>query len=57
MVWYFKGKYEADVIAYVIMPNHLHVIVYFKSDGFKSLPVENDLWLTKSSIVLKIKGT
>ena len=24
-----KKKYNADVMAYVIMPNHLHVILYF----------------------------
>ena len=29
-----KEKYGADIIAYVIMPNHLHVILHFESDGF-----------------------
>src|ERR1700710_623948 len=34
MVWNFKRKKEADVIAYVIMPNHLHVILHFAREGF-----------------------
>jgi REP element-mobilizing transposase RayT len=29
-----KEKYNADVIAYVIMPNHVHCILYFKEPGF-----------------------
>ena len=29
-----KTKYDADVIAYVIMPNHLHVILHFHKAGF-----------------------
>lgn len=29
-----KNEYNADVIAYVIMPNHLHIIVHFYSEGF-----------------------
>ena len=29
-----KVKYGADVIAYVIMPNYLHLIIHFESDGF-----------------------
>jgi REP element-mobilizing transposase RayT len=29
-----KEKYGSDVIAYVIMPNHLHCILYFKETGF-----------------------
>ena len=29
-----KEEYNADVIAYVIMPNHLHVIVHFHKEGF-----------------------
>lgn len=29
-----KGEFNADVIAYVIMPNHLHVIVHFKNERF-----------------------
>src|SRR5687768_12331910 len=27
-------EHNADVIAYVIMPNHLHVIVHFHKEGF-----------------------
>ena len=23
-------KYEADILAYVLMPNHIHLIIYFK---------------------------
>jgi putative transposase len=29
-----KNEYNADVVAYVIMPNHLHVILHFHSEGF-----------------------
>src|SRR5882762_11440457 len=29
-----KEKYNADVVAYVIMPNHVHCILYFKEAGF-----------------------
>ena len=29
-----KSTYRCDVLAYVIMPNHLHCILYFKDDGF-----------------------
>lgn len=28
-----KSKNNADVISYVIMPNHLHVIIYFHGQG------------------------
>ena len=29
-----KNKYNCNVLAYVIMPNHLHCILYFKHAGF-----------------------
>jgi putative transposase len=29
-----KDEFNADIIAYVIMPNHLHVIVHFKNERF-----------------------
>ena len=29
-----KTKYDCDVVAYVIMPNHSHCILYFKEPGF-----------------------
>jgi REP element-mobilizing transposase RayT len=29
-----REEYNADVVAYVIMPNHLHVIVHFQKEGF-----------------------
>ncbi len=29
-----KEKYQADVIAYVIMPNHLHFVAHFHKEGF-----------------------
>jgi len=29
-----KSKYNADVVAYVIMPNHVHAILHFHSKGF-----------------------
>ena len=29
-----RDEFNADIIAYVIMPNHLHVIVHFKNEGF-----------------------
>ncbi len=29
-----KKDYEADVVAYVIMPNHLHVTLHFHKEGF-----------------------
>ncbi|MES2773748.1 MAG: hypothetical protein V4722_06165 [Bacteroidota bacterium] len=29
-----KQSYDADVLAYVIMPNHLHAILHFQKDGF-----------------------
>ncbi len=28
------GKYNAAVVAYVIMPNHLHVVIHFQTAGF-----------------------
>ena len=31
---YLKNKNIADTIAYVIMPNHLHNILYFPKEGF-----------------------
>ena len=30
-----KDTYQCDVLAYVIMPNHLHCILYFKDEGFQ----------------------
>ena len=29
-----KNEYNADVVSYVIMPNHLHVILHFHNEGF-----------------------
>ena len=29
-----KNEYYADVVSYVIMPNHLHVILHFHNEGF-----------------------
>ena len=29
-----KNEYKSDVVAYVIMPNHLHVILHFHSEDF-----------------------
>ena len=29
-----KNKYNADVVACLIMPNHLHVILHFNSECF-----------------------
>ena len=29
-----KKKYNADVVAYVIMPNHLHTILHFHDENF-----------------------
>jgi REP element-mobilizing transposase RayT len=29
-----KKEYNADIVAYVIMPNHLHAIVHFYKEGF-----------------------
>jgi len=29
-----KERYYADTLAYVIMPNHLHVIFHFQKEGF-----------------------
>jgi putative transposase len=29
-----KTKHDADVVAYVVMPNHLHVILHFQKTGF-----------------------
>ena len=29
-----KKEYNADVVAYVIMPNHLHVILHFHNESF-----------------------
>ncbi len=34
MVCRFKKEYHAEVVAYVIMPNHLHVILHFYKEGF-----------------------
>ena len=31
---FLKEQYIADVVAYVIMPNHLHAIVHFHKAGF-----------------------
>ena len=30
-----KDTYNCDVLAYVIMPNHMHCILYFKDEGFE----------------------
>ena len=29
-----KEKYNVDVVAYVIMPNHVHIIAHFHKEGF-----------------------
>ena len=29
-----KEQHNADIVAYVIMPNHLHLIVHFHKEGF-----------------------
>ncbi len=29
-----KEKHNADIVAYAIMPNHLHIIVHFHKEGF-----------------------
>ena len=29
-----KDEFNADIIAYVIMPNHLHIIAHFKNESF-----------------------
>lgn len=29
-----KNEYYADVVSYVIMPNHLHAILHFHNEGF-----------------------
>jgi REP element-mobilizing transposase RayT len=29
-----KEKYKADVVAYVVMPNHLHAILHFHNENF-----------------------
>ena len=31
---FIKKKYKADVVAYVIMPNHLHAILHFHNENF-----------------------
>ena len=30
---FVANKYEADYLGYVLMPNHLHIIVYFKKEN------------------------
>lgn len=45
-----KDQHNAHIIAYVIMPNHLHVIVHFRttvSISMQLLVMEKDLWLMK----------
>jgi len=27
---FVNKKYETDILGYVIMPNHIHLIIYFK---------------------------
>ncbi len=34
-----KKDYNAAVIAYVIMPNHLHVIIHFHNEHFNLNPI------------------
>ena len=34
MVYCLKNEYYADVVSYVIMPNHLHAILHFHNEGF-----------------------
>jgi REP element-mobilizing transposase RayT len=34
MVCCLKEQDNADVVAYVIMPNHVHIILHFTSEGF-----------------------
>ncbi|HRO43059.1 MAG TPA: transposase [Flavipsychrobacter sp.] len=29
-------KYKADILGYVFMPNHLHLIIYFREDNHLS---------------------
>jgi putative transposase len=33
---FLNNKYQADTLGYVIMPNHLHKIIYFKQQNFLS---------------------
>ena len=30
---FVSKKYKADILAYVIMPNHIHLIIYFKAEN------------------------
>ncbi len=29
-----KSKYNCDIVAFVIMPNHIHVLLHFNDDKF-----------------------
>jgi putative transposase len=37
-----KDKYNCNVIAFVIMPNHLHCILYFEESGFDLNEIESN---------------
>ena len=55
-----KERYNADVVAYVIMPNLVHVIVHFRKEGFNLNTIianGKDLWLMRSLTDWRLQKT
>ena len=53
-----KEQYNADVVAYVIMPNHLHAIVHFHKEGFNlNTIIANGKRLIAYQIIDRLENT
>ena len=53
-----KTKHDADVVAYIIMPNHLHVILHFHKTGFNlNTIIANGKWFMACVIINRLENT
>ena len=53
-----KEQYNADVVAYAIMPNHLHAIVHFHKEGFNlNTIIANGKRLIAYQIIDRLENT
>lgn len=48
-------KYKVDILAYVLMPNHLHLIIYFKEENSLSEFMRDFKKYTSVEIIKRIK--